>query len=73
MAFGGLVRRLLNETTLLFRLGVIVAISWLVIVTYQQNRLNVLLLQRMEQDASRLDSVSRALARARSEALTPKI
>ncbi|MBT4934124.1 MAG: trypsin-like peptidase domain-containing protein [Rhodospirillaceae bacterium] len=71
IAFGGLVRRLMSETTLLFRLGVIVAISGLVIVTYQQSRLNVLLQQRLEQSASRLDNVSRALARARSEALTP--
>ena len=70
-AFGGLVGRLISETTLLFRLGVIVAISTLVVLTYQQNRLNLLLQQRIEQDASRLDSVSRALSRARKEALTP--
>jgi S1-C subfamily serine protease len=70
-AFGGLVRRLMRETTLLFRLGVIVAISALVVLTYQQNRLNVLLQQRIERDATRLDSVSRALSRARKEALTP--
>lgn len=70
-AFGGLATRLMSETTLLFRLGVVVAISTLVVFTYQQSRLNDLLKQRIEQDASRLDSVSRALNRARDEALTP--
>lgn len=70
-AFGGLLRRMMQETTLLFRLGVVAAISALVVLTYQQNRLNVQLQQRIEQDASRLDSVSRALVRARKEALTP--
>ena len=71
LAFGGLLRRMMQETTLLFRLGVVAAIAALVVVTYQQNRLNVQLQQRIEQDASRLDSVSRALVRARKEALTP--
>ncbi len=70
-AFGGLAARLTRETTLLFRVGVIVAISVLVVVTYQQNRLNDLLQQRIDEDAARLESVSRALSRARKEALTP--
>lgn len=70
-AFRGLIKLLMSETTLLFRLGVIVAISGLVIFAFQQNRLNVLLQQRMEQGSSRLDSVSLALSQARSEALTP--
>tara|TARA_B100000315_G_scaffold253206_1_gene291525 strand:- start:1181 stop:2767 length:1587 start_codon:yes stop_codon:yes gene_type:complete len=70
-AVSGLARRLISKTTLLFRVGVIVAITILVILTYQQNRLNVLLQQRIAQDASRLESVSRALSRARKEALTP--
>lgn len=70
-AFGGLAGRLMRETTLLFRLGVIIAISGLAVLTYQQNRLNDLLLQRLALSASRLDSVALALARARSEALTP--
>ena len=45
-AFGGLATRLMSETTLLFRLGVVVAISTLVVFTYQQSRLNDLLKQR---------------------------
>ena len=70
-AVGGVVSRLMRETTLLFRVSVIVAITALIVLTYQQNRLNVLLQQRIAQDASRLESVSRALSRARKEALTP--
>jgi len=71
VATGGLVRRLMSETTFLFRIGVITAIVGLAVVTFQQHRQNIFLQQRLEQGASRLDSVSRALIRARSEALTP--
>ena len=70
-AVGGSVRRLTRETTILFRTAVVVAIVALAALTYQQNRLNMLLNERFETDASRLDSVARALARAREEALSP--
>lgn len=70
-ALGGSLRRLTRETTILFRTAVIVAIVALAALTYQQNRLNTLLQQRFETDASRLDSVAGALARAREEALSP--
>ena len=42
-AFYGLLRRLMHETTLLFRVGVILAIVVLAALAYQQIRLNVLL------------------------------
>ncbi|MCH7776453.1 MAG: trypsin-like peptidase domain-containing protein [Gemmatimonadetes bacterium] len=70
-AFYGLLRRLMHETTLLFRVGVILAIVALAALAYQQNRLNVLLQQRIERGATRLESFAGALARAREEALTP--
>ena len=71
-AFYGLLRRLMHETTLLFRIGVILAIVALAALAYQQNRLNVLLQQRIESGATRLESFAGALARAREEALTPR-
>ena len=70
-AIGGSLRRLVRETTILFRTAVVVAILALAALTYQQNRLNTLLSERFETDASRLDSVAMALARAREEALSP--
>ncbi len=70
-AFSGLLRRLVRETTRLFRVGVILAIVALAALAYQQFRLNVLLQQQIERSASRLESFAAALARAREEALTP--
>lgn len=70
-AFSGLFRPLLRETTYLFRVGVVLAIAALGALAYQQNQLNVLLQQRIEEDSTLLGSFSGALARARSEALTP--
>jgi len=70
-AFYGLLRRLTRETTLLYRVGVVLAIAALAALAYQQNRLNVLNQQRMERGATLLESFAGALARAREEALTP--
>jgi S1-C subfamily serine protease len=70
-AFYGLLRRLMHETTLLFRVGVILAIVVLAALAYQQNRLNVLLQQRIESGATQLEGFAGALTRAREEALTP--
>ena len=64
-------RRLARQTTILFRLSVVLAIVVLAALIYQQNRLNVLLEQRIESGVTRLDSFARTLARAREEALTP--
>jgi hypothetical protein len=67
-----ILRRLTRQTTILFRVSVILAIVVLAALAYQQNRLNVLVQQRIESDATRLESFTGALARAREEALTPK-
>ena len=65
-------RRLTRKTTILFRVSVILAIVVLAVLAYQQIRLNVLLQQRIESGANRLESFAGALTRAREEALTPK-
>jgi serine protease Do len=70
-AFRGMARPLLHETTRMFRIGVILAIVALAAFAYQQNRLNVLLQQRIDMGSARLETFSGALARARDEALTP--
>jgi S1-C subfamily serine protease len=70
-ALYGLLSRLAHESTLLFRVGIILAIIALAALAYQQNRLNVLLQQQIEKGATRLESFARTLTRAREEALTP--
>jgi S1-C subfamily serine protease len=69
--FCQMLRRLTRETTVLFRTAVVVAILALAGLVYQQSLLNVRFQQRIETDAARLNSFAGALARARSEALTP--
>ena len=64
-------RRLARQTTILFRVSMLIAIVVLATVAYQQSRLNVLLQQRIESGENQLDSFARALVRAREEALTP--
>ncbi len=65
-------RRLTRQTTILFRLSIILAVVVLTALVYQQNRLNVLLQQRIESGAIRLESFAGALTRAREVALTPQ-
>ncbi len=67
----GILRRLMQETTLLFRVGVVIAIVGLGALAYHQNQLNQQLQQRIEKGAIRLEGFAGALARARNEALTP--
>ena len=64
-------RRLALETTILFRVGVILAIAALTVLAYQQSRMNTLLQEQVETSSSRLESFAKAMARAREEALTP--
>ncbi len=71
-ALGEVLRRLTRKTTVLFRVGVILAIVVLAGLAYQQIRLNALLEQRIQSSATRLESFAGALARARQEALMPK-
>ncbi len=70
-AFGVLLRQLLRETTVLFRLGVLFAIVILLVLAYQQNKLNTLMQARIESGATKLEGFATTLARAREEALTP--
>jgi S1-C subfamily serine protease len=66
-----LVRQLTHETTIFFRIAVIVAIVVMAALAYQQYRFNLALQQSLEAGAYRLDAISAALARAREEALRP--
>ncbi len=70
-ALGDVLRRLTRKTTILFRVSVILAIVVLLALANQQYRLSVLLEQRIESGATRLENVAGALTRAREEALTP--
>lgn len=65
-------RQLTRQTTILFRLGILLAIVVLATLAYQQRQLNVLLQQGIESGASRLESFAGAVARAHLEALTAK-
>ena len=51
------------ETTVLFRISVLVAIGFLAALAYQQNRLSIRLEQIVESGEARLDSVAAALVR----------
>jgi serine protease Do len=68
-ALSGLPKRLTLETTLLFRVSVILAILALATLAYQQHRLNSLLHQQIQRGANQIETFAGALARARSEAL----
>ncbi len=70
-ASSGLIVRLLRETTLLFRIGVVVALAVLGVLVYQQGRLNTLLQEQIASDTGRIEDFAVALIRARDEALTP--
>jgi S1-C subfamily serine protease len=59
------------ETTVLFRISVIVAIIVLAAVTVELSRVNVQLQREIKSEAERLESVASALTRARKEALSP--
>ena len=71
-AFPGIVRRLMQETTLLFRGSVILAIVGLSALAWYQARLNDQLERRIEIGASQLELFAGVLTRAREEALTPR-
>ena len=65
-----ILRRGVRETTLLFRIGVIVALLALGIFVYQQSRINALLQQQIDTGAAQLESFSRLLSQVRKESLT---
>lgn len=66
-----IMRQLTRETTLLFRICVVVAIGVLAALVHQQYRMNVLLQQQIEIGYSQLDEFARTLFRTREEALAP--
>ena len=70
-AFRDLLRRLSRETTAMFRTTVVIAIIALAALTYQQNRLNSLLQQRIASSAARFDGFAAAITRAGKQALRP--
>lgn len=70
-AAGALLGRLTFETTVLFRVTVLVTIAGLVFVAYQQQQMNTLLRRDIENAAAQLDNVGAALVSARKEALRP--
>ena len=59
------------ETTVLFRLGVVVALVALTYFTYQQYRADIVLQEQAEQSAHRLENFARSLTRTEEEALRP--
>lgn len=64
-----LLRRLSRETTLLFRISVVGAITLLIGFAYQQNQLSRHLETVLQSSTERLEHVSAVLARARRDAL----
>lgn len=70
-AAGDLFKNLARQTTLLFRLSVLVAIVALVAVVYDQYQASKLLQQRLADESLRLETFSRALSRAQQDALKP--
>jgi len=66
-----LFQRLAQETTLLFRFGVVLSIIIFATLAYQQYRLNDMLQSRIDSGVSKLESFAIALSRARDEALVP--
>ena len=59
------------ETTVMFRIAVVVAIIILAAVTVELGRINLQLQQQLKSEAQRLETVASALTRARKEALSP--
>lgn len=65
-------RRLMRETTPIFRIGVCIALLALGIIVYQQSRIDLLMHKEIESGAAQLEDFSRRLAQIREEALTPE-
>lgn len=66
-----LTSRFARETTILFRLGVVIALVALAVFVYQQRAMNALLQQQIDTGAIQLESIARSIVQARKEALTP--
>ncbi len=70
-AVGGLTRELVNRTTILFRVSVVLAVVALAILAYNQQRMTTRLERSVERSAAQMDNFAAALARSREEALRP--
>lgn len=68
---GQIFRRLSHETTIMFRVGVVLALAVLAGLLYQQGRMNMALRGQIESGSAQLEDVSRILARTRDEAVSP--
>ncbi|MCR9136115.1 MAG: serine protease [Alphaproteobacteria bacterium] len=71
-SLGQALGRLTRETTILFRLGVVLALLVLAGLAYQQNRMDAMLQQQIASGVAELEGFSRVLARSREDALTPR-
>lgn len=63
-------RRLLSDTTLFFRIGVVATIMALGYLLYQQNTINSLQNHQLAMEQERLDSVSASLLNTQNDAIT---
>ncbi len=64
-------RRLTHQTTILFRMAVVLSLCVLAVLAYKQYQVNHLLQLQLEKGASELDSFARSLAQTQDSALTP--
>jgi len=64
-------RRLLRETTMLFRVGVLIAIVLLAVAVFLQYRSDQRLRSEIESRSIQVDSIASALSEARKEAIHP--
>lgn len=65
-------RRFAGQTTVLFRLGVIAAITSLGLLVYQQYQINVMLQSDLARERANIEEFAESLAQAREQALTPQ-
>lgn len=65
-------RRFAGQTTVLFRLGVIAAITSLGLLFYQQYKINVMLQGDLARERANIEKFAESLAQAREQALTPE-
>ena len=63
--------RLAHETSLLFRITVLLALFGFAFLAYQQNRLNQFVRTELDKTAAQLDQVANAVVSAKKEALHP--
>ncbi|MEO1161174.1 MAG: serine protease, partial [Pseudomonadota bacterium] len=65
-------RRFAGQTTVLFRVGVIAALTSLGLLLYQQYKINVMLQGDLARERANIEKFAESLAQAREQALTPQ-